>query len=179
MSKARVFIFLTVLGLIVSIVGGGPRVAHAVISDQAHSGGRPGFRMEFGDKGADGSISGGYKQITGLESEVEVIEYKDGDDLITHKRPGRNKYQNIVLRRGYVSDDPYFSRWFKTILAGKTERKSGSIIILDNDGAEILRYNFFEAWPCRHALIPTTNPTTGAPQLIEELEFAVEKLERA
>ena len=33
------------------------------------------------------------------------IEYQDGDDLVLRKRPGRTKYSNITLERGYVLDE--------------------------------------------------------------------------
>jgi hypothetical protein len=51
------------------------------------------FRIEI-----DGVIAGGFKEVSGLESEVEVVEYRDGDDPITHKRAGKVKYKNIILK---------------------------------------------------------------------------------
>jgi len=129
------------------------------------------FKIEI-----DGVISGGFKEIIGLESEVEIIEYKDGDDQLTRKRAGKAKYKNIVLKRGFVSD-PALLEWYKKVLGGKTERKSGSIVYLDREGNEVVRYNFFEAWPCRWKA-PELNSTSDT-HLVEELEFAVEKVERA
>lgn len=93
------------------------------------------FKLEI-----DGVIVGGFKEA-----------YKDGDDPITHKRPGKAKYKNIVLKRGFVAD-PALLDWYKAVLAGKTERKSGSIIYLDREGNEVLRtVEFFECWPKRMA----------------------------
>ena len=45
---------------------------------------------------------GRFKSVDGLDSETEVIEYQDGDDLILRKRPGRTKYSNVILKRGYA-----------------------------------------------------------------------------
>lgn len=128
------------------------------------------FKIEI-----DGVISGGFKEISGIESEVEIIEYKDGSDPITHKRPGKAKYKNIVLKRGFVNDASLLE-WYKKVLNGVTERKSGSIIYLDREGNEVLRYNFFEAWPCRWKA-PELNANSDT-FIVEELEFAVEKVER-
>lgn len=128
------------------------------------------FKIEI-----DGVISGGFKEISGIESEVEVIEYKDGSDPITHKRPGKAKYKNIVLKRGFVNDASLLE-WYKAVLLGATARKSGSIIYLDREGNEVLRYNFFEAWPCRWKA-PELNANSDT-FIVEELEFAVEKVER-
>lgn len=128
------------------------------------------FKIEI-----DGVIQGGFREITGLESEVEIIEYKNGDDPITHKRPGKTKYKNIVMKRGFISD-PSLLEWYKKVMNGVTERKSGSIVYLDRENNEVLRYNFFEAWPCRWKA-PELNANSDT-YIVEELEFAVERVER-
>jgi phage tail-like protein len=87
----------------------------------------------------DGREASGFKEIVGLESEIEVVEFKDGDDPITHKRAGKAKYKNITLKRGFVADDSLLA-WFEG--GDKAERKSGSIIYLDREGQEVLRYDF-------------------------------------
>ena len=61
---------------------------------------------------------------------------------------------------------------------GKIERKAGSIILAGDDGSEIMRYNFFEAWPCRWKSF-VLNASSKTKSIIEELEIAVEKIERA
>jgi phage tail-like protein len=65
--------------------------------------------------------------------ETETQDYKDGSDPITHKRAGKAKYKNIVLKRGFVNDCSIDSL-IKKVLAGKTDRKSGSVIYLDRTG---------------------------------------------
>jgi phage tail-like protein len=96
--------------------------------------------------------------------------------MVLRKRPGRTKYSNIVLKRGFVNSDELW-QWRKKVIEGKVERKSGSIIVCGDDGSEIMRYNFFEGWPCRWKSL-TLN--TGEPgTLVEELEIAVEKIEHA
>lgn len=129
------------------------------------------FKLEI-----DGVVVAGFKEITGLETEVECIEFKDGSNATTQKRAGKVKYKNIILKRGQVSDDSLL-KWFKTVVDGKTDRKSGSIIYLDREGKEVMRYNFFEAWPCRHKA-PELNAHADN-HIVEELEIVVEKVERA
>lgn len=123
------------------------------------------FKLEL-----DGVISGGFKEISGLESEVEIVEYRDGSDPVTHKRPGKVKYSNIVLKRG-LSADKSLAQWYQQ---GAVKRKSVSIIFLNDKDEEAARYNFFEAWPCRYAVYADADG-----YLIEEIEFVVEKVERA
>lgn len=117
-----------------------------------------------------------FQEVGGLEVRTEVIEYQDGDDIVLRKRPGRTSYPNIVLRRGYINTDELW-QWVKAVIDGKVERKSGSVILGADDGSEITRYNFFEAWPCKWKGFTLDGKGNGA--LVEEIEIAVEKIELA
>ena len=117
-----------------------------------------------------------FQEVSGLEVTTEVIETQDGDDLLLRKRPGRTSYSNIVLKRGYTATDELWT-WMKAVVDGKVERKSGSVILMGDDGfTEIVRYNFFEAWPCRWKGFVLDGKGTGVA--VEELEIAIEKIER-
>lgn len=122
-------------------------------------------------------IVGGFKSVTGMDSETEVIEFKQGNDMVVRKKPGRTTYANIVLERGYTSTDNLW-RWRKNIEDGLIDRRSGAVIVLDQDGTtEVSRYNFYEAWPCKW-YVPEMN-SDGSNMAIEKVELAVEKVERA
>jgi phage tail-like protein len=122
-------------------------------------------------------IVGGFKTVSGMDSETEVIEFKQGNDMIVRKKPGRTTYANIVLERGYTATDDLW-QWRKNIEDGKIDRRAGSIIILDQDGqTEVARYNFYEAWPAKW-YVPEMD-STGSNMAIEKIELAVEKVERA
>ena len=122
-----------------------------------------------------GVPQGAFAECRGLEVLVEVIETIDGNDLIVRKRPGRVHNQNVVLVRGYTNS-PALWDWTKSVLDGTVERKSGSVILLDDAGGEITRYNFFEAWPCKWKGFEFARGGNDAS--IERLEIAVEKVER-
>jgi len=128
------------------------------------------FKVEI-----EGVTVGAFAAVDALESSTEVVTYRDGSDIIARKRPGRTTYSNIVLKRGYINSDELW-KWYKAVIDGKVERKSGSIILCGDDGTEILRYNFFEAWPCRWKSFALDARNTAA--LVEEIELAVEKVER-
>ena len=128
------------------------------------------FRVEI-----DGVTTAAFKNVEGLDSETEVVEYQDGDDLYLRKRPGRTKYSNIVLKRGYVSTDELWL-WRKNVMEGKVERKSGSIVLNNDKGEEVMRYNFYEAWPCKWKGF--TLDGKGTDVNVEEIELVCEKLER-
>lgn len=130
------------------------------------------FKVEI-----EGVTQAAFAAMDGLESTTEVVPYADGDDIVERKRPGRTRYSNIVLKRGYVNTEELW-KWYKNVVDGKLERRSGSVILCGDDGSEIMRYNFFEGWPCRWKsfVLDASAKTQG---LIEELEIAVEKVERA
>ncbi len=122
-------------------------------------------------------IVGGFKSVSGMDSETEIIEFKQGNDMVVRKKPGRTTYANIVLERGYTATDDLWE-WRRNIEEGKIDRRSGSIIVLDNDGSsEVARYNFYEAWPCKW-YVPDMDADKSS-MAIEKVEIAVEKVERS
>ena len=121
-------------------------------------------------------IVGGFKSMSGMDSETEIIEFKQGNDTVVRKKPGRTTYANIVLERGYTATDDLWS-WRQNIENGKIDRRSGSINIMDQDGqTEVARYNFFEGWPAKW-YVPDMNADSSA-MAVEKIEIAVEKVER-
>ncbi len=134
------------------------------------------FKVEIEGVTAGEYVSmGSFKSVEGLDSEVEVVEFQDGDDLILRKRPGRTKYSNITLKKGSIATTTLY-KWRQDIVAKKVSKKNGRITLMDDSGQEILRYNFFEAWPSKWK--GYTLDGKGADVNVEEMELAVEKLER-
>lgn len=136
------------------------------------------FLLEIsGITGDTATIIGGFKTVSGMDSETEVIEFKQGNDMVVRKKPGRTTYANISLERGYTATDDLW-QWRLNIENGNIDRRSGSIIVLDQDGeTEVARYNFYEAWPCKW-FVPDMDSDSSS-MAIEKIELAVEKVERA
>lgn len=128
------------------------------------------FKIEI-----EGVTQGAFTECGGLEVHVDVVQFNDGSELRTRKRPGRPGASNIVLRRGVVNTTDLW-QWMKAVLDGRVERKSGSVIVCDDVGDEIYRYNFFEAWPCRWKSLELRADQPGS--LVEEIEIVVETIER-
>ncbi|MFZ4508078.1 MAG: phage tail protein [Fimbriimonas sp.] len=128
----------------------------------------------------DGITEGIFKEVTGLDSETEVIEHRvtgKGGNIVVHKVPGALKWSNITFRRG-ITDDKKLHEWRDKIEKGQVEanRKNGSITLYSPDGKAIAKYTFRNGWPCKFkgpALDATKNEIA-----IEELEIAHEGLER-
>ena len=122
----------------------------------------------------EGVTSGSFSEVSGLESETDIINFYDGNARL-RKRPGPTKYTNIIFKRGFTNSEELWN-WRKSVVDGTVNRKSGSIIILDESKQEIMRYNFFEAWPCRWKSAVLDASDNGL--IVEELEISVEKIER-
>jgi phage tail-like protein len=123
----------------------------------------------------DGVIVGGFAECGGLTTETDVIEYRNGDEDITvRKLPGKAKYTNVTLKRGYT-DSRELWEWRKQVIGGRTQRKSGTIQLLNEARQPALKWNFREGWPSKWEG-PALNAKNNEVA-IESLEIAHEGLE--
>jgi phage tail-like protein len=103
----------------------------------------------------DGVVKGGFSEVSGLTTDTNVIEYREGNEVAdgqstTRKLPGLMKYNNIVLKRGWTKDQSLWT-WRLKVIQGNTSqaRASGSIILLDEARKPALRWNFRLGWPSK------------------------------
>jgi phage tail-like protein len=131
------------------------------------------FRVEI-----DGITLAGFSEVSGLEIETAVIEYRvlGASAGEVHKLPGLTKYANLVLRRG-ITQNAELWNWRKAVDAGTDYRRNGSIVLLDDEGTEVVRWNFFNGWIAKWQG-PLLN-ARGNEVAIEAIEIAHEGLERA
>jgi phage tail-like protein len=87
-------------------------------------------------------------------------------------QPGAVEYENITLTRGMTSNTDLLD-WFQDIVEGKIERRSGSVIVLDQAGYEARRWDFYEAYPV--ALTFPDLSSDGSAIAFEKFELAVGK----
>src|SRR5438270_9847600 len=102
------------------------------------------FRVEI-----NGVVSAGFMECSGLSTETDIIEYREGGDPApVRKLPGLHKVSNITLKRG-MTDNRDLWNWRKTILDGNIDRRNGAIIILADDRTELARIEFVSGWPSK------------------------------
>ncbi len=120
------------------------------------------------------TVSGSFSEVSGLTVDVQPIEYRDGtDDTTVRKVRGLRKLSNITLKRG-ITGHVGFWRWVLTGIEGDVDRQQGFIALLNEDRAEVMRWNFRQAWPTKY-----TGPSLNAKNneiAMETLELAVEDL---
>jgi phage tail-like protein len=133
------------------------------------------FGVEF-----QGQLVGAFQECSGLGSENEVVEYKASGpkgEFIIKKVPGRMSWEDITLKRGITSEMDMWE-WRKQVEEGDVDgaRKNGSIVMFNQAGDEIARWDFFNAWPSK-----ISGPTANAESNeigVEELTITHEKYER-
>lgn len=98
----------------------------------------------------EGLVAGGFSEVSGLQTEIEVQEYREGGvNQYIHKRAGPAKYpSNLVLKKG-VTDVRTLWEWYWDVAQGTVERKNVSVLLLDSTGQEKLRWNFEQAYPVK------------------------------
>lgn len=97
-----------------------------------------------------------------------MIEHREGGDNTTpRKLPGMTKHAAISLKWG-LTDNTELYDWHRAAVEGRIDRRDGSIIVLDNQGNERVRWNFKKAWPSKW---------TGASLNAEGNDVAIETLE--
>ncbi|HKD14305.1 MAG TPA: phage tail protein [Candidatus Angelobacter sp.] len=129
------------------------------------------FRVEI-----EGVARADFSEVSGLGLEVAAIEYREGNDklLTVRKLPGLVKYNNITLKRGITIDRSLWD-WVKQTVQGNVRRANMLIVLLDDQGQDLMRWKVREAWPCKYEG-PTLN-AKGNEVAIESLEVCHEGFE--
>jgi phage tail-like protein len=120
----------------------------------------------------DGVTKAGFSEVSGLTTDSNVMEYREGSDnnhgVNTNRQlPGLMKYARIVLKRGFTKDASLWT-WRQSVLQGQTQRQSGSITLLDEGRNKVLSWSFHDGWPAKWEG-PALNAKTS--------EVAIETLE--
>jgi phage tail-like protein len=127
-----------------------------------------------------GQIKGAFRECSGLGSQNEVVDYKASGpkgEYVMKKVPGRMTWNPITLKRG-ITDAMDLWKWRKVVEDGKIDeaRKNGSIVMYNQQGQEIARWDFMNAWPSK---ITGPSPNANANEIaIEEMEVVHEGYER-
>lgn len=122
-------------------------------------------------------IQGYFTEVTGLSSENEIVEYRDGNDPnLVRKLPGRLSFGDVTLKRGILGDTSLW-QWRRMVEVGDIAdaRSNGKITLLDR-GTPVATWHLTNAWPAKISG-PELN-AEGNDVAIEELVLAHEGLSR-
>jgi phage tail-like protein len=130
--------------------------------------------------GGDGaSLRGGFQEISGLNMEVTVAEYRNGNEPENHTRKLNTlaKTGDVTLKRGVVGTLDLFN-WIKRVRDGdQTAWVSVTIQLMDEaHTAPVMTWKLTNARPTKYTA-PTFNAKTATDVAIEELVLASDKVE--
>ena len=131
------------------------------------------FRVEWGGSKI------GFTEVTGLDSQVEPIEYREGSspEYSKIKMPGLHKFSNITLKRGTFSNDKEFYNWINTISLNTVERRDVTISLLNESHEPVMTWQVRNAFPVK--VQASDMKSDGNEVAIETLELAHEGLKLA
>ena len=137
------------------------------------------FQVEWGD-----GFRIGFTEVSGLDFETEVIEYREGNSKKYNKtkQPGLTKFSNITLKRGtFEGDFDFYKEWRKTYFfqegnkTGSQYRRTITIKLLNEKHEPIIVWKVLNAFPSK---LQSTDLKADANEVaIETLELVHEGLE--
>ncbi len=123
-----------------------------------------------------GGVRIGFTEVTGLDMQVEAIEYREGSspEYSKIKMPGMHKFSNITLKRGTIQGDSEFYKWINTISLTVSERRDIIISLLNETHVPVMTWKAKNAFPIK--VQASDLKSDGNEVAIETLELAHEGL---
>lgn len=130
----------------------------------------------------EGLLVGGFNEVSGLQGEVEVHEYREGgQNQFIHKFVGPTKYStNLILKHG-MTDIDFLWSWYNDVSTAiengdPVERRNGSIFLLDRKRIPAMWWNFEAGFPIKWTG-PELNSTsnTVAAESVEIVHMGIIK----
>ena len=133
------------------------------------------------EPGQGSEVRAGFSEVSGLNAEVTVAEYRAGNDRTNYVRkvPGIHKAGDVTLKRGVIGAQNLYE-WLEKGRTGKiSEAKRDIVVKLQSED----RADVVVSWKLRGAMpIKWTGPTLtakgGGDVAIEELVLSVETIEQ-
>ncbi|PVX30076.1 phage tail protein [Sphingomonas pokkalii] len=117
-----------------------------------------------------------FQEVTGLETEVQVIEYRAGNSSTFSpiKMPGLAKVGNVTMKKGiFVTDDTLWT-WFNSITMNTIARSNIVVNLLDQTGTAQYKWQLNNAFPTK--LTGTDLKSDGNEVAVESIEIAYETM---
>ena len=134
------------------------------------------LRGRTGD-GAEGSIIGGFSDVSGLGMDLNYSEYRNGNEKFNtvRKIPNTVKNDDVTLKRGAVGSDDLFL-WLKGVRDGTADPRTVTITLLDEARNAVATWSLRNAQPKKWTG-PTLAAKGGGEVAMEELSLVHEGIE--
>lgn len=122
---------------------------------------------------------GGFSDVSGLNAEINVAEYRDGNASENHvmKIPGAHKFENVTLKRGIVNSKAFWGWLDDTFKRGREAKSNMRIELHDESGNNpVQQWVLTNAMPVKYTG-PSLSGAGGTEVAMEEWQIAYDKLE--
>jgi phage tail-like protein len=115
-----------------------------------------------------------FQEVTGLDTEAQVIEYRAGNSkaFSTIKMPGIVKSGNVTLKKGVFVKDNKFWDWYSQRKMNLIKRSAITIKLMDQDANPTMTWTLANAWPTK--ITSTDLKADGNEVAVETIEIAHE-----
>jgi phage tail-like protein len=137
------------------------------------------YLVDIGD-GSEGSVQGGFSEVSGLVAEVSIAEYRNGNAKTNYvtKIPAITKSGDVTLKRGIIGASNIYS-WLEEVRAGSvTSKRNVTIKLTDENPANqnaVVTWKLINAMPIKWTGA-TLTAKGGQDVAIEELVLASEHI---
>jgi phage tail-like protein len=127
-----------------------------------------------------GETFGGFSDVSGLQTEITVAEYRAGNDKLNHvhKVQGVHKVGDVTLKRGIVNSADLWSWIQDTRTKGPDAKREVSITLRDEAANAVQTWNLHKVIPLKYTG-PTLAAKGGGDVAMEELVLSSEGLDLA
>lgn len=127
--------------------------------------------------GAEGSIIGGFSDVSGLGTDVSYSEYRNGNERFNtvRKIPNTHKPDDVTLKRGVVGSEDLW-QWLRGVRDGTADPRNVTIFLLDEARNPVITWSLRNAQPKKWTG-PTLAAKGGGEVAMEELSLVHEGLE--
>lgn len=127
--------------------------------------------------GAEGTIIGGFSDVSGLGTEVKYSEYRNGNERFNtvRKVPGTHTVDDVTLKRGLVGSEDLWA-WLRGVRDGTADPRNVIIQLLDEARRPVVTWSLRNAQPKKWTG-PTLAAKGGGEVSMEELSLVHEGLE--
>ncbi|WP_148716399.1 phage tail protein [Chitinolyticbacter meiyuanensis] len=127
----------------------------------------------------EASVVGGFSDVSGLGSEINYSEYRNGNEPVNTVRKIANTFKNddVTLKRGLLGSLDLFE-WYKRVREGQYEPRTVTITLLDEARQPVATFSLRNA-QIKKWTGPTLAAKGGGEVAMEEIQLAHEGIEYA
>jgi phage tail-like protein len=135
------------------------------------------FIVDLGDGTDTSQTIGGFSDVSGLGTEMTLMEYRNGNEKNNHVRkvPGLHKAADATFKRGIVGANNFWA-WIKATRTSPATQRTVTVSLLDEQRNPVMVWRLLNARPMKWTG-PTLAAKSSSDVAMEELVVASEGFE--